>query len=86
MCEKKKPLRLQFTHHSIVCGVEKLCYTLNISAMGRVSLPARTFADMVNDCLAFHHVYAIIVLMLVYLHQGELKQPKSSGYHWGATQ
>jgi hypothetical protein len=40
---------------------------------------------MANDWFAFHHVYARIVLMLVYLHQGELKsQPKSSGYHWGA--
>jgi hypothetical protein len=36
---------------------------------------------MANDCFAFHHVYALIVLMLVYLHQGEFKsQAKSSGY------
>jgi hypothetical protein len=51
--------------------VEQLCYTVYISAMGGVFLPAaRSPADMANDCLAFHHVYALIVLMLVYLHQG----------------
>jgi hypothetical protein len=31
---------------------------------------------MVNDCLAFHHVYARIVLMLVYLHQGVIEAAK----------
>jgi hypothetical protein len=47
--------------------------------MGRVSLPARILLTVANDCLAFHHVYALIVLMLVYLHQGEVKsQPKGT--------
>jgi hypothetical protein len=66
---------------SIPCNVT-FCPNLEIVTHGPCLFACTESADMANDCLAFHHVYALIVLMLVYLHQGELKsQPKSCGYH-----
>jgi hypothetical protein len=78
MRDKEKAVRFHFTHHSIFSGQSSSIHYLHLR-MGRAGLSACVeSADMANDCFVFHHVYALIVLMLVCLHQGQMRQPNSS--------
>jgi hypothetical protein len=61
MRDKEEAVNMHFTHHTIFSG-QSSSVTLLTSPYGLCLSACVKSADMENDCLAFQHTYALIVL------------------------